>query len=107
METFDLNSFNAQFRPNLKQEKQATEVEILLDSKYWNKAFKLIKPATVVQIKANKGAGKDKLIPSNIALKFNTENIANGFLTTIILEHAESRALAHIVRLRMAFEMLA
>ena len=46
--------------------------EVLLDAKFWNKVFKLLKPATVVAVKKNKGSAKGKLIPSNYSLNLNT-----------------------------------
>ena len=54
--------------------------EILLDTKFWNKVYKLLKPATVVAVKKNKGSGKYCLIPSTGSGNLNKANNMKGFL---------------------------
>jgi len=58
--------------------------EVLLDAKFWNKAFKLLKPATVVAIKKNKGSNKDALIPSTGSGNLSKTDNKNGFFIRYI-----------------------
>ena len=66
-------------------------VEILLDTKFWNKIYKLLKPATVVAVKKIKGNSKGKLIPSDysLSLKQYTNNEV-GFLLRCMLNNIGS-----------------
>ena len=58
--------------------------EVLLDAKFWDKVFKLLKPATVVAIKKNKGSNQDALIPSNGGGNFSTIDTKKGFFIRYI-----------------------
>ena len=53
--------------------------EVLLDTKFWNKVFKILKPATVVAVKTNKGARKNQFIPSNGSENLNKSDNKPGF----------------------------
>ena len=58
--------------------------EVLLDAKFWNKVFKLLKPATVVAIKKNKGSNQDALIPSNESGNLSKIDNKKGFFIRYI-----------------------
>lgn len=64
--------------------------EALLDAKFWNKVFKLLKPATVVAVKKNKGAGKNQLIPSNGCVNLNRSDNKKGFFYRYMNKHKGS-----------------
>ena len=53
--------------------------EVLLDTKFWNKVFKILKPATVVAVKKNKGAGGTQFIPSNGSENLSKSDNKSGF----------------------------
>ena len=55
-------------------------VEILLDTKFWNKVFKILKPTTVLAVKKNKGAKQLQFIPSSGAGNLDNSNNKPGFL---------------------------
>ena len=61
--------------------------QILLDTKFWNKVFKILKPATIVVVKTNKGSGKNKLIPSNGLVALSYRDNLNGFFLKMLDGH--------------------
>ena len=64
--------------------------EVLLDTKFWNKVFKILKPATVVAVKKNKGNAKGKLIPSDYSLNLNRNRDNKvGFIFKCMAENVE------------------
>lgn len=65
--------------------------EILLDTKFWNKVFKILRPATVVAVKKNKGTGKEKLIPSNGLVFLAYADNAKGFFYELLDIHFEQK----------------
>lgn len=65
--------------------------EVLVDAKFWNKVFKLLKPATVVAVKKNKGAGKEKLIPSNGLVFLAYADNAKGFFYKLLETNFEHK----------------
>ena len=65
--------------------------EVLLDAKFWNKVFKILRPATVVAVRNIKGAGKKKLMPSSISLDLNTDaNNKAGFILKCMTQNMPS-----------------
>lgn len=69
--------------------------EVLLDAKFWDKVFKLLKPATVVAIKKNKGSNQDALIPSNGSGNLSkTDNKKGYFIRYINLKSPCARRIA-------------
>lgn len=66
--------------------------EVLLDTKFWNKVFKLLQPATVVAVKKNKGARAFQLIPSNGSVNLSKTDNKKGFLYKYMNTHKGSRA---------------
>ena len=69
--------------------------EVLLDAKLWNKVFKLLKPATVVAIKKNKGSNQDALIPSNGSGNLSkTDNKKSFFIRYINLKSPCAKRIA-------------
>ena len=66
--------------------------EVLLDAKFWNKVFKILKPATVVAVKKNKGAGALQLIPSNGSANLSKSDNKKGFLYRYMHKHKGSLA---------------
>lgn len=64
--------------------------EVLLDSKFWNKVYKFLKPATVIAVKKNKGNTKGNLIPSDYSLNLNSNtNNKVGFMLKCMTENVE------------------
>ena len=61
--------------------------EVLLDTKFWNKVFKILKPATVVAVKKNKGAGGTQFIPSNGSENPSKSDNKTGFLYRHMFRH--------------------
>ena len=69
--------------------------EVLLDAKLWNKVFTLLKPATVVAIKKNKGNNQDALIPSNGSGNLSkTDNKKSFFIRYIHLKSPCAKRIA-------------
>ena len=66
--------------------------EVLLDTMFWNKVFKILKPATVVAVKKNKGAGARQLIPSNGSANLSKSDNKKGFLYRYMHKHKGSLA---------------
>ena len=61
--------------------------EVLLDTKFWNKVFKILKPATVVAVKKHKGARKNQFIPSNGSENLNKSDNKPGFFYRYMFRH--------------------
>ena len=104
MKDFNLDDFNRRFRPNLNTnpepaaQPKGTEIELLLDAKYWNKVFKLLKPSTVIIVKAFRGAGKDKLLPSSAVLIVNTFDNSRSVIWQAIRANTEPKIRASSTR---------
>lgn len=58
--------------------------EVFLDSQFWNRVLKILKPATIVVVKKNKGVGKDSLIPLCSSIFLDSSSIEHGFLYGLI-----------------------
>jgi|GEM_PF-4438993 len=61
--------------------------EVLLDTKFWNKVFKILKPATVVAVKKNKGARETQFIPSNGSENLSKSDNKSGFFYRYMNRH--------------------
>ena len=69
--------------------------EVLLDTKFWNKVFKILKPATVVAVKKNKGARGTQFIPSNGSENLSKSDNKSGFFYRFMNRQKGKKYFAH------------
>lgn len=60
--------------------------EILIDAKFWNKAFKHMRPATVVWVKSHKGSGRHKIFPAQLVAVVSKEKVNPDFMLDLALK---------------------